>query len=632
MRGPDLEKVSLLVQFAARAVQPPAILPTEASTTFPDMPESPCAPSEQASASVASPASAGTPSKQAQPAARPLWNQVEEQPEDQSETPQVWRLKKKTTFEEGPPTRAKVVDVGEAGPEGQTRAWLTIVLLGATGSGKSTWLNALVNYVAGVLWVDEYRFRLVEESVDCSQAFSQTKVITLYRIHWQPGFKVPYNLMVVDTPGYGDTDGLLRDKLITKQFSRFLGGAAEAAGVSTLTAICLVGKASDQRLTAAQKHIFSSILSLFGQDMEDNIIVLGTHADAGKAGIREALTEEKVPYTEVLKFNNSALYAQNKADANSEFNFFFWKMGLVGFATFFDVVGAMEPKPLVNTKQVLHDREAIETYVEYIQECVRAALAKSEEIRQEFRLVRDNKTLIDSNKDFEYTVMEENLEKVDTPVGYHVTNCLRCNRTCHDGCGIAKDEDKSGCIAMGSDGNCKNCAGKCHWTQHFNNPYKFETRQKPVRRTYSEMKARYEQALKKKLDHEGMLAALEEDYVMYQVAIIQNTKEIHGCLERLRELALREDPLSHSDYIELLISSEIMDAKPGWQARVAHLRQALEQVKRLKEVVEGKMCVPDIQELRRELEKQPAASSSSASSGDSRWSGLLSSAREFLGL
>lgn len=37
----------------------------------------------------------------------------------------------------------------------------TIMLLGATGSGKSTQIDAMFNYIAGVSFVDDYRFELV---------------------------------------------------------------------------------------------------------------------------------------------------------------------------------------------------------------------------------------------------------------------------------------------------------------------------------------------------------------------------------------------------------------------------------------------------------------------------------------
>ncbi len=101
----------------------------------------------------------------------------------------------------------------------------TILLMGATGSGKTTLINAMVNYILGVEWDDPFRFLLIGEegnsSLPNSQAHSQTSKVTAYELHYQVGFRVPYSLIIVDTPGYGDTKGLERDREITDSIEQF---------------------------------------------------------------------------------------------------------------------------------------------------------------------------------------------------------------------------------------------------------------------------------------------------------------------------------------------------------------------------------------------------------------------------
>jgi septin family protein len=92
----------------------------------------------------------------------------------------------------------------------------TILVVGATGSGKTTWINAMVNYVLGVQWDDLFRFILVDENLrGGSQAHSQTQEVTVYDLHYRIGFRIPFSLTIVDTPGFGDTGGIARDKEIT---------------------------------------------------------------------------------------------------------------------------------------------------------------------------------------------------------------------------------------------------------------------------------------------------------------------------------------------------------------------------------------------------------------------------------
>lgn len=50
----------------------------------------------------------------------------------------------------------------------------TILLVGATGSGKSTLVDGIVNYIMGVNFDDPFRFTLVKEDVEShNQVFLQ---------------------------------------------------------------------------------------------------------------------------------------------------------------------------------------------------------------------------------------------------------------------------------------------------------------------------------------------------------------------------------------------------------------------------------------------------------------------------
>ena len=82
------------------------------------------------------------------------------------------------------------------------------MLVGATGAGKSTLINGMVNYILGVDWEDDFRFKLIADEGGTSQAHSQTKTITAYTIPHQQGSPFEHTLTIVDTPGFGDTKGL----------------------------------------------------------------------------------------------------------------------------------------------------------------------------------------------------------------------------------------------------------------------------------------------------------------------------------------------------------------------------------------------------------------------------------------
>ena len=75
----------------------------------------------------------------------------------------------------------------------------TIFLVGATGSGKSTLVDAMVNYILGVKWDDPFRFKVVPDENQCG-----TRCITSYTIHHTEGMTILYTLTIIDTPGFGD--------------------------------------------------------------------------------------------------------------------------------------------------------------------------------------------------------------------------------------------------------------------------------------------------------------------------------------------------------------------------------------------------------------------------------------------
>ena len=82
----------------------------------------------------------------------------------------------------------------------------TILIVGVTGAGKSTLIDAIINFVLNVRYEDNHRFQLVNLSSDekkknKNQAISQTDNITIYKIPLIQGGNVPFALNIIDTPG-----------------------------------------------------------------------------------------------------------------------------------------------------------------------------------------------------------------------------------------------------------------------------------------------------------------------------------------------------------------------------------------------------------------------------------------------
>lgn len=83
----------------------------------------------------------------------------------------------------------------------------TIMILGEIGCGKSTFLNSVANYIAGIELQDTFRYNIIAEDVS-NQKGSITSKITDYYLKDRTTNTV-YKL--IDTPGFGDTRGISMD-------------------------------------------------------------------------------------------------------------------------------------------------------------------------------------------------------------------------------------------------------------------------------------------------------------------------------------------------------------------------------------------------------------------------------------
>ena len=223
------------------------------------------------------------------------------------------------------------------------------------------------------------------------------------------------------------------------------------------------------------------------------------------------------------------------------------------------------------TKDVLQERYNLQSIIHNLQPQVDAGLGKLHELRTEWQVLEQHKTEVEGNKDFEYEVEETRQIQKELPKGQNVTNCLHCHVTCHDNCRYADDEEKAKCSAMGFDGNCKVCSSKCSWKQHKNTPYIFEFVTEKVKKTYQEKLAKYEKATGEKLTHEKLIEKMtqELDDLTYQIQYMM--AEVNDCNNRLKQIALRPDPLSMTDHIDLMIEAEKQEKRVGYEGRIRML-------------------------------------------------------------
>ncbi|CAF2743275.1 unnamed protein product [Rotaria sp. Silwood2] len=352
-------------------------------------------------------------------------------------------------------------------------------------------------------------------------------------------------------------------------------------GIDHLDAIGFVIQNSVNRLTPTQKYIFESILSIFGNDVSSNMFSIITFADGQVPPVLKAIEEVNVPSIKHFKFNNSALFAKNKVNDDEEninIDEMFWKIGISSLKNFFNELSKVEAISLTLTKEVLNERQRLEVYVQGIQQQMQIALGKLEELKQEMQVFKEHSNNILKNELFTYTISVTKQHKVDLPKGTYVTNCLRCNYTCHYPCGIVKDEEKYRCDAMNrkdpQNAQCTVCPDKCSWNSHINNCYCYTLYQEDEIRTNEDMRQRYLAAKTDSETIQNICEGLKNDFRKTKIKVYGMINCAREAIVRLDQIALKPNPLTIVNYIDLIIESEEQEAKHGWKQRIEHLTEA----------------------------------------------------------
>ena len=557
--------------------------------------------------------------------------QVKEQSECIQTGPQsIYKLKLKLVAEDKEKGVAKY-RFGKPRPDTQE---YVVMLVGATGAGKTILINGMVNYILGVDWEDDFRFKLIAEEGGTSQAHSQTTTITAYTIPHQQGSPFEHTLTIVDTPGFGDTIGLDRDKRIVEQIRTFFSRPGNK-GIDHIHGIGFVTQASLARLTPTQRYVFGSILAVFGKDIGKNILMMTTFADGKTPPVLEAVDEARIGYYKSFKFNTSALYTDQAgggqgAEVVSSFDKMFWDMGMASFKAFFKQLACMEARSLLLlTKEVLEEREQLEVIMQNLPRQIQEILGKIGTLKQEEHVMEQHKADIAANKNFKYKVKEPKIVKHETLPGQYVTNCTKCNYTCHQDCAYANNDDKRYCCVMSGE-HCKVCKQKCHWSFHVKNPFWFEVQEVTVEKTYDELKRRYEAALSGKSSKENIVSMIRAEIATSYHEVFLMIRQAQKILRRLDEISLGPNPLSEVEYIDLLIYSEQMDGGPGGAQRIKCLQTVRKQAELMSTMKDDKFfeleCLKQAQQLAKaEAEKVGWLKKATTSF----WNGLTVYAEQF---
>ena len=501
----------------------------------------------------------------------------------------------------------RLKEIGKESYSDVTQIGKVILVLGQTGAGKTTWINTMLNYLLGVNYSDNFRFKLVIEENAEHQQLSQTQITTLYRIHHKNGYNIDFTLNLIDTPGFGDTGGIERDKCIAKQLQNIFD--VHSGFVDHLDAVVFVTKSNHQRLDPCQKYILSSITELFGADIADNIYLVFTHAGIEEPAMLSTLQDSELPYKTYFKFDNAAIFSDIEKIADETANRHsnhktlqklkkikelemetLFETAMDNFREFLSDVQSAPAKGLTTTRNVLEKRMTLRQNIIELNSLVQKGLDEMDQLRTVVMATTKWEDEIKQNKDYTVT-NEEAVKKMVEKSGLRATTvCIECKHTCHKNCLVHFDFMKSICHVMDRNTappSCRKCPKKCAWKYHKNLKYIYKEQLENVQRVLFENKKRYEEAQAEKLTAKQLCDNITNELKGTEAKMKAYLSEITKSIQELRKIGMKSHETSQVDYIDILIEREKQNVRPGQKNKLDVLYDLRKQAKDMIDIEKG---------------------------------------------
>ncbi|XP_071522755.1 uncharacterized protein [Panulirus ornatus] len=333
---------------------------------------------------------------------------------------------KTTSIQKDEENRIQIVAIGPM----NDRPTKSVLLLGETGAGKTSIINAMVNHLFGVALEDNFRFQLKDYtgSDDKHQVDNQTEYITAYLIYHQTGMHFEGNCVLIDTPGFGDTKVPL-EKLkvfLTKDF-----------GLNNLNCIGLVAKANQNRILAHHIETFTKFTSILGNNVSGISKLLATFASDSDPALVEVMRHTGIQFTDVYRLDNWPLYVTDTVDLSEKSHHAYlqykWNNMQAEYARFFEALLESSPVSLKPTRDLIEATNHLEQIKGKLKKNVKATAELVNTLRREKISLNQYE---DQAKKITWKVQErkEHIEKFPVLSGFHVHNCEICQQTCTDFC------------------------------------------------------------------------------------------------------------------------------------------------------------------------------------------------------
>jgi ElaB/YqjD/DUF883 family membrane-anchored ribosome-binding protein len=405
-----------------------------------------------------------------------------------------------------------------------------ILVLGETGSGKSTFINYLTNYFRNgslqnikIAIPSKFHPRPTEQFAHSERdiqnnTLSKTDDCNQYMFSTESK-----QYLFIDTPGLSDTRGTEQDD---KNIMKIVESGENLGG---LTAVIIVVNGAVARLTVNLQNVLVRLRGNLPDIVMDNIIIVLTNSTRHGANFTiEALG---------MNGNIYPYYMQNSAFSQDPNTWTAsakgclqddWEQSMSEIKNMVETIDTFKSKSVTAFKEMKDIRNKIKSLLHAARLEVNQIQKMQDEISAfETALSQADDDLVNYN-DYATERVVDKVEIVDAP--YHSTLCQNCNHVCHDNCGldetiIAGAQIFQRCWAI-TDGFCTQCKHKCSYTAHYHAKKKVEITKETLQDVLADIKAKYDQAATNKNEYQDKITSVEDAKKLLENALKQKSDDI----------------------------------------------------------------------------------------------------------
>ncbi|KAF9464254.1 hypothetical protein BDZ94DRAFT_1297271 [Collybia nuda] len=431
------------------------------------------------------------------------------------------------------------------------RNQFTILVVGETGTGKTTVLSLIANVLGGKSPNTYEKFHEVKNEAGGTAKHSQTNKAMLYTFESQNGVKV----QILDTPGLADTRGIAQDE----QHKESIANAIKN-NITTVDGVLILANGTVPRLGVATDYALSTLSSMFPISLDRNIGFLFTNVSSplswnfDEESLPEALRDNALYLLDnPVAMQDKYLREKQKMESKGKVNQTILntlkasveeghKKALGELVKIFDWLDSLSPQPTNDILSLYNQSQDIEKNISDALATMEQIATKKQALQKIERETDGTLLTIEQYKTYQSTIKQQVYKQIDT--AKHNTLCAvpKCYSNCHESCFLDFSFDPKGllnCWAFSGPKaiqGCRKCDHSYETHHHYN--VRWELREDTQIAVDEEAKRKYNDAISVKAQQELGMKQLKQTIMNMDTALAEATDKVGQLVEDYARLSL----------------------------------------------------------------------------------------------